>query len=239
MRTLPSLCALIVAAAFSPIAHGEIFILDFDATVNEYSQTMFPEPGFGVGSVVSGHVEVDLATLPVPKVTGTLANYNYWRFSGPPYEFFLGTLPGLTMRLTVDGQTFSYDSTTLPCSSGGTPGVGLNDQEGNDRFGVGLRDGPREMDLTFTDQMGPTTLVNGLTFPDSLDLNSSSFHIGSGYDTAGFVWFDNVTYETLLGADVTSYSFAIVPEPSACLLLGVGLVWMVARKEAREKSVRP
>jgi hypothetical protein len=230
-KTLPALCLLVITAASPFAAQAQIFVIDFAATVATYSPGTFAQPGFGVGSLVNGHIEVDLTILPPPTLyPGNLANYNYWTFSGPPANYFLGTLPGLTMQVTMGNETLSYDSRTLPYSSGTVPGVSLGDQDGYDRFCVALRDGTRGLALNLFDLGSPTSLVSGLSFPASIDLASRTFHPGDGQDSANFLWFDSATSETMVRADATSVSFQIIPEPSGCLLLGLSSIGIAMRR---------
>lgn len=232
MKHLPLLCAVLIPALFGSAARADVFVINFSGTVNQYTPNALSQPDFGLGSVVSGQIQIDLAQLPARKLyNANQAGYEYWLFGGLDNSF-LGALPGVTMQVACGTETLRYDSSTLPMATGAMPGVFLQDQDGVDYLSVALRNGSRSLSLNLVDLSSPTLLVNGLSFPNAIDLTRQTYH-PAGQDRGNLVWFDYASSQWLVEADITSVSFQIVPEPSAMVLLSMGTIGILVRRRHR------
>jgi hypothetical protein len=171
-----------------------------------------------VGTVITGHVEVDLARLPADvDPNPDVANYSY-----------SGGRAGYVFQFNTGDQTITYDS----ISAAGDPGVlptiyvaQLGDPSDHIGFQARNAGSPYAAILSFDDIMPPLALLTGDYFPEDV-------HLDEGLARAMFQYFDNFGSSTV-EARVTSAMMTIVgaETPSALLIFRVNASTLSPRQK--------
>jgi hypothetical protein len=179
-----------VFAAMS--AWSQIVRIEFSSQVTQVVGS--PLEDVTVGSIITGHVEVDLARLPI--------DHDPW--PGVGGYAYLGDQSGFTLQFDTGFQTITYNSINAARDGGTAPGIFLYDEAGNhDHLGLQARDqgNPYAAILSFEDITVPRTLASGDFFPESLNLRA-------GMGRAMFQYFDNFGTDSVV-AQVTSASMTV------------------------------
>ncbi len=201
LKAIIWLAAFVVAA--SP-ACSQIVRIEFTSQVFEVVGS--PLVGVTVGSVITGHVEVDLASLPTDE--------DPWESVGLyPYSSAEGGRPGFVMEFDTGFERISYDSINAANDPGITPGIFMHDEAGaHDWLGLQARDQgePYATGLSFEAYMEPRTLTSGDYFPESVNLQA-------GLEKARFYYTDYFGANAV-AAIVTAASMTVEPGGSIALL---------------------
>ncbi len=166
--------------------------------------------GFSNGSVVTGHIHVDPATLPNPsRPLAGLSLYEYGSGGIAGYEFDVYTSAG---RVHYDAFN-SLDPSQNIFNLGSR--ILLQERPEDYLYFTATELGfPFYAELQLQDLAAPFTLLNGTGFPGSVgDLNARTFGLFVYQDAPG---------ENYFQASINSISIEGVPEPGfmALLLLG-------------------
>lgn len=190
-------------------AAAQVVVIDFTSTVTTITGT--PTLPASLGDTITGHLEINLATLPADTSLGsTLGVYSYFNRD-----------PGFTFGITLNGQTTTYDSIHASQEGGFTPSIGLSQDPSQHVVNFLLREqgNPYHMSLTLVDATQPIDLLAGKRFPQDI----RPFVIGPDIATFDYATEDNSSF---VHASVTQLSMSQVPEPSTAVLV-TGLLMLV------------
>jgi len=215
---------LIIAIPLTAAAHDEIFVLNFQTHAGVLQGSV--PISAGNGTVVSGQIFVDLAFLPAAYVPQPHVAFYTYAGSGRP---------GYVFQFTTGTETVVVDSRDSDITGGAASGIMMQIHTGDVyyydslEFQMRATEGQSYFSLQLLD-LGAPYMLNELTFPygiNNLDtLHSAHFRY---YGTDGF-----------FSADISSMSYAIVPEPSVWALLALAacaLIWQGCARRARRVAI--
>jgi len=192
-----------VACIFGSSAWCQIVRIDFRSEVTQVSGTVLP--GVKIGTIITGRVEVDLATLP--------ADYDPDPdFAGHGYN---GGHPGMTLEFDTGFQRITYDSVNAAGDPGLSPGLFVNDEQGPyDYLSFQFRnqDDPHGAVLNFELYDEPRTLITGDFFPESVNLDA-------GLPRASFQYFSSLTTDSVVARNVSATMTVDVGDSVTALLV--------------------
>lgn len=182
-------------------ACSQLVRLQFNSLVTQASGS--PLAGVAVGTTITGHIEVNLATLPSDN------NPLPW-FGGYDYS---GGVSGYTFQFDTGLETVSYDSVNAAADGGLTPGFFLQSAVDAEFFSLQARgaENPYGAVLRFRGSTNPLALVSGDYFPEDV-------HLAAGLGHADFLYF-NKYGDIVVAAQVTTASLDIDPTNNPCVLL--------------------
>src|SRR4029453_16954950 len=201
-RPFKSIVSLAAIVGLALPAWAQIVRINFSSEVAEVSGPLLP--GVGVGSIITGEVEVDLAKLP-PDSYPDDPSYSFHFYSG------MG-LPGYIFRFNTGFQTYTLDSVNAATGLGIVPAISLLNFDG-DLFDIAARHAgnPYGALLSFSDFASPANLLRGDYFPEDINL-------AAGLANATFKYSDFLSTNAVV-AKVTSTSMVIEQETPAALLI--------------------
>jgi hypothetical protein len=197
-----SIVGLTAAFALTFPACSQRVNITFTSEVTQASAGLLP--GVGVGSLVTGHVQVDLAHLPPD--TAESPERSSFSYSG------LG-IPGYVFQFETGLQTFSLDSVNAAAGLGIVPAIDFIKADDADVLDFAARDegNPYGVLLRFADYTSPFTLLSGPYFPEDLNLPA-------GLGNATFTYSDFINIPTVV-AKVTSASLVVEQDTPSALLI--------------------
>lgn len=209
--------ALLLLAA--ELARAQIVRVDFTSEVTNVLGELLP--GVGVGTIITGRVEVDLAHLPLDSESGTEGSYRY----GPGD-------PGYTFAFSTGTSNYVYYSTNAGRGFGAWPGTFLHDGSfGRDYLAFQARNegNLNAALLTFEDPVQPSALVNYDYFPESVNLEPGLPRAAFNFHGGG---------PNFVFARVTSAAMSIDTGGSVTALLLYRVNVSVAQAKTKRKLTR-
>lgn len=194
------LCAAALLTLAGPV-RAQVARIDFTAKVTDLRGTV--PAGVALGSAITGHVQVDLQTLPTPDDSASF-------FTG--YFYGTGTaIPGFLIQFDTGSESILLDSVNAASNGGATPGIFLYNLSDRQFTDFQLRNAGQIWSayLHFADTNPPLTLLTDNHFPNGLNIAAS---------TEAYFEYDAPAGQNSFRADLTSVSLTIIPPPCDALI---------------------
>jgi hypothetical protein len=212
-RSIPTFLPIIGLLYLAANLQADVIRIDFDSTVRMVIGDVPPDAS--LGSRITGHIQIDAATLPALVTVGE---------TGGMYSYF-DRNPGFSMQVSMGQRLFAFDSLNASQEGGPTPATSLEPGYASLIFVLREQGNPFTMTLALFDYSSPLTLLSGPRFPDDVD----PYLTGLEFCEFSYANLDN---SILVSSRVTSVSMSVVPEPSTsafAALVGLGLMWRKGR----------